>query len=83
MALNFAQWLETAKPGDRLCYHVGNLAADRAIHLEGKATTSGPHPLADKAAALAEAGLVALTQRLLSRDLYTGLSTYEYFATRI
>ena len=66
----FDEWLETAKPGNRIQYHLGHLGADRA---EGSALPEVSRRelgrIADHAMALARAGRLQLVQERHGADM--------------
>lgn len=59
-----AHWLKTARPGERLVYHVGHLGFDRSptSHLP-RARRESLIRVADRALALAESGCLVLAQQ--------------------
>lgn len=76
---NFAFWLSRAQPGQKLIYHIGNLAADRAkiavYAVQGRMTmtTKLIEPLNSVALEVWQAyehGLVTLTQKRLGENLF-------------
>jgi hypothetical protein len=77
-AVTFCAWLGQAGPGETLVYHRGLLALDRAP-LPGRPitpTTARVDQLAECAWRAAQAGLVHLIQRRLSREgfAYTAIT---------
>jgi len=61
-----AHWLRTAKPGDRLVYHVGHLSFDRTpVSALPRARRETLARVADRAMAMAENGCLVLAQQRL------------------
>lgn len=72
---NFGFWLQNAREGDRLIYHVGNLMADRVVLIEHPTwvETRFIEPLNEVAAEVWQAyeqGLVTLSQKRIGENLF-------------
>ncbi len=70
---DFSKWLEAAKPGDRLEYHLGHLGVDRArgfSHLHEKSRRE-LCVVADRVASLADEGRLVLVQWRVGDGLFS------------
>lgn len=60
---SFVDWVNSARPASKVCYHVGALAEDRAKHWVAQAERDRLSTLADTAAKYAAQGRVFLVQK--------------------
>lgn len=69
---NFSFWLSRAKPGQKLIYHIGNLAAERhKIIANGQTRVVEPlNSVATEAWEAYQKGYVALAQKRLGENLF-------------
>lgn len=64
-----AHWLRTARPGDRLVYHVGHLGFDRtSVSALPRAKRETLMRIANRAMVLAESGCLVLAQQRLAEN---------------
>lgn len=73
----FQEWIDRAKPGERIIYHRGDIGLDRSV--DGKGTEEQRAQLSDLADYVYEEGV---WERVMCLQERHGANDYSYFAVK-